>query len=61
MKGGRRGGRLCAAGQRFVVDHSDRGHGGIHSGPNPGGLPAIDAEEPRFERAMGDLGESLLD
>ena len=36
-------------------------YGGIHSGPNPGGLPAIDAEEPRFERAMGDLGESLLD
>jgi len=31
------------------------------SGPIPGGLPAIDTEEPKFERAMGDMAEELLD
>lgn len=28
--------------------------------PIPGGLPALEAETPRFERAVGDLGEKAL-
>lgn len=28
--------------------------------PIPGGLPALEAEVPRFERALADLGERLL-
>lgn len=35
-------------------------YGGIHSGPVPGGVPAADAEEPRFERALADLAATLL-
>lgn len=34
--------------------------GGIHSAPVPGGLPALEAEEPRFVAAVGDLAEKLL-
>lgn len=30
------------------------------SRPIPGMTPAVDDEEPRFERAVGDLGEKLL-
>lgn len=29
--------------------------------PIPGGLPALAAEQPRFEKALADLGERLLD
>lgn len=29
--------------------------------PIPGGLPALEAEQPKFERALADLGERLLD
>jgi len=32
-----------------------------HSGPHPAGLPALDAEAPRFERAMGDLAAKVLE
>lgn len=31
------------------------------NGPIPGGLPALEAEQPRFERALEDLGEKALD
>lgn len=34
--------------------------GSVHNAPRPGGLPALDAEAPRFEQALGDLGEQLL-
>lgn len=34
--------------------------GSIHNSPHPGGSPALDAEAPRFEQAIGDLGEKLL-
>lgn len=36
-------------------------YGGIHNGPVPGGLPALDQELPRFERALADLSVELLD
>jgi hypothetical protein len=28
--------------------------------PIPGGLPALETEAPRFEKALGELGERLL-
>lgn len=31
------------------------------SAPIPGGLPALEAEAPRFEKALGDLGAQLLE
>lgn len=34
--------------------------GTVNNGPIPGGMPALDAEEPRFMRAVEDLGEQLL-
>lgn len=35
--------------------------GGVHSSPIPGGAPALEAERPRFERALGDLGVRLAE
>jgi hypothetical protein len=35
--------------------------GTINNAPIPGGFPAIDTEEPKFERAMADMAEELLD
>jgi hypothetical protein len=35
--------------------------GSVHNAPIPGGLPALDAEEPRFARALENLGEQLLE
>lgn len=35
--------------------------GSVHNGPRPGGLPALEAEAPRFEKALGDLAEKALD
>lgn len=35
--------------------------GGVHSAPIPGGAPALDAERPRFERALEDVAVRLLD
>jgi hypothetical protein len=32
-----------------------------NNAPIPGGLPALDAEEPRFERALGDIGGRMLE
>jgi hypothetical protein len=34
--------------------------GSENNAPIPGGLPALQAEEPRFERALADLGERQL-
>lgn len=34
--------------------------GTLHSAPIPGGRPAMDAEAPRLERALADLGEKIL-
>jgi hypothetical protein len=34
--------------------------GSINNPPHPGGAPALDAEGPRFERALADLGVDLL-
>lgn len=34
--------------------------GTVNNPPIPGGLPALDAEEPRFVSAVADLGEKLL-
>lgn len=34
--------------------------GGPHNAPIPGGLPALAAEEPKFERALADMLEKLL-
>lgn len=31
-----------------------------HNAPIPGGLPALDAEAPKFERSLADLAERLL-
>jgi len=33
--------------------------GSINNAPHPGGLPALDAETPRTEQALADLGERL--
>jgi hypothetical protein len=35
--------------------------GSVNNAPIPGGLPALAAEEPRFEGAVADLGEKLLE
>lgn len=35
--------------------------GSIHNGPLPHLNPALDAEETRFERAVADLGQRLLE
>lgn len=35
--------------------------GSVHNAPIPGGLPALAAEEPRFEAALMDLAEKLLE
>lgn len=35
--------------------------GGVHSAPIPGGAPALEAERPRFERALEDLGVRLAE
>jgi hypothetical protein len=35
-------------------------YGSVNSAPHPGGLPALEAELPKFERALEDLGERLL-
>lgn len=35
-------------------------YGSIHNAPRPGGAPALDAEKPRFAKAIEDLGERLL-
>lgn len=35
-------------------------YGTVNNEPIPGMEPAVDDEEPRFERAVADLGENLL-
>ena len=35
-------------------------YGSVNNAPIPGGLPAAEAEEPRFTEAVAELGESLL-
>lgn len=35
--------------------------GSVNNAPHPGGMPALAAEGPRFEKAMGDLAEKALD
>ena len=35
-------------------------YGGIHNAPIPGGVPASDAEAPRFERAIADAVDGLV-
>jgi hypothetical protein len=35
--------------------------GSVNNAPHPGGQPALDAEEPHFERAAGDVAEKLAD
>jgi hypothetical protein len=36
-------------------------YGSIHNGPIPGGAPALEAEEPKFTKAIEDLGSKLLE
>jgi hypothetical protein len=36
-------------------------YGSVNNPPHPGGAPALDAEAPRFEKALGDLFAALLD
>jgi hypothetical protein len=36
-------------------------YGTINNAPIPGAIPSHAAEEPKFERAMGDMAEQLLD
>lgn len=35
--------------------------GSVKNGPIPGGMPALEAEQPRFLKALGDLGARLLE
>jgi hypothetical protein len=35
--------------------------GSVNNAPTPGGAPALDAEVPRFVKAVGDLGVELLE
>jgi hypothetical protein len=35
--------------------------GGVHSAPIPGGAPALEEEQPRFEKALSDLEVRLLE
>jgi hypothetical protein len=35
-------------------------YGSVHNAPIPGGLPSLEAEAPRTERALSDLAERLL-
>jgi hypothetical protein len=34
--------------------------GSVNNAPIPGGIPALDAEDPRFAQAVANLGQSLL-
>ncbi len=36
-------------------------YGSIKNPPIPGGAPALEAERPRFEKALADLGSGLLE
>lgn len=36
-------------------------YGSVNNPPHPGGSPALDAEEPKFQRALEDLGTKLLE
>lgn len=35
--------------------------GSVNNAPTPGGAPALEAETPRFERALADMGAELLE
>lgn len=36
-------------------------YGSVNNAPKPGGLPTLEAESPRYEKALGDLLGGLLD
>lgn len=40
-----------------LIEYGNAEYGSVRNAPIPGGLPALAAEEPRFVRALGDLGE----
>lgn len=35
--------------------------GSVHNAPRPGGMPALDAEAPRFEQALAEAAGKVLD
>lgn len=40
-----------------LIEFGNAEYGSVRNAPIPGGLPALAAEEPRFVKALGDLGE----
>ncbi len=38
----------------------EKEYGSVHNAPRPAGKPALDAEAPKFEKAMGDMVAKLL-
>lgn len=47
-------------GQSTLAHIPEYGMARKNTRPHPGGRPALEAEAPKFERALGDLGEDLL-
>ena len=43
-----------------IIEFGDLEYGNLRNAPIPGGKPALDEEEPKFVRNMGDVGEKVL-
>lgn len=43
-----------------LIEFGDVEYGTVNNAPIPGGLPALRAEEPRFVKALADLGEEAV-
>ncbi len=44
----------------FIIEFGNTEYGSLRNAPIPGGQPALDEEEPKFVRALADLGEESL-
>lgn len=43
-----------------IIEFANAEYGNLRNAPIPGGQPALDEEEPRFVRAVEDLGEEMV-
>lgn len=53
-------GRSSQATLAHLIEYGDAEYGNVRNAPIPGGLPSLMAEEPRYVRALADLGEEAL-
>lgn len=44
-----------------IIEFGNTEYGSMRNAPIPGGQPALDEEEPKFVRALADLGDKTLD